>query len=117
MAGALDTVHATAIAVNGRAALITGPSGAGKSDLALRCLTLGASPMLPHEARLIADDRVIIERVENQLMASAPAAISGKLKFGVSASLNWPRARQHMSGSSSNSSDPEVRRGFPIHGR
>ena len=36
--------------------------------------------MLPHEARLIADDRVIIERVENQLMASAPAAISGKLE-------------------------------------
>ncbi len=80
MDGALETVHATAIAVNGHAALITGPSGAGKSDLALRCLTLGTSAMLPHAARLIADDRVILERVGDQLMASAPAAIAGKLE-------------------------------------
>ena len=80
MAGALDTVHATAIAVNGRAALITGPSGAGKSDLALRCLTLGTSPMLPYPACLIADDRVVVERIANQVMASAPATIAGKLE-------------------------------------
>ena len=80
MDGAHETVHATAISVNGQAALITGPSGAGKSDLALRCLTLGTSPMLPHAARLIADDRVILTRVGDQLMASAPPAIAGKLE-------------------------------------
>lgn len=36
--------------------------------------------MLPYAACLIADDRVVIERVDNQLMASAPAAIAGKLE-------------------------------------
>lgn len=80
MAGGHDTLHATAIAVDGRAALIIGSSGAGKSDLALRCLTMAPSPTLPHAARLIADDRVIVERSGNQLLASAPAALLGKLE-------------------------------------
>ena len=53
-------------------ALIEGPSGAGKSDLALRSLGLGA--------RLVADDRVILWRSQDQLFGRAPNSLSGLLE-------------------------------------
>jgi HPr kinase/phosphorylase len=74
------TTHGTAIAAGGRAALIVGPSGAGKSDLALRCLALAPSPLIPGPARLVADDRVIIERQDGRLRATAPATIRDRLE-------------------------------------
>lgn len=46
----LPTIHATAVAVDGKGVLILGPPGSGKSDLALRLIDRGAV--------LIADDRV-----------------------------------------------------------
>ena len=75
-------VHGTAIAAGGQAVLILGPSGAGKSDLALRAIT---TPFI-HEGhavvfRLVADDQVSIERVEDSLVASPPPAIAGKLEM------------------------------------
>ena len=57
---AADTHHGTAIAIGGSAALIIGPSGAGKSDLALRCLAIAPTTLIPVPAHLIADDRVLI---------------------------------------------------------
>ena len=36
-------VHATAVAIDGRAVLLRGPSGSGKSDLALRLIDAGAA--------------------------------------------------------------------------
>lgn len=66
------TVHATAVALDGRAVLLLGPSGAGKSDLALRLLDRGW--------RLIADDRVVLARKGDALWASAPAAIAGLIE-------------------------------------
>ncbi|MCY7339163.1 MAG: aldolase, partial [Sphingomonas bacterium] len=36
-----ETIHASTVALNGRAVLITGPSGSGKSDLTLRLLDRG----------------------------------------------------------------------------
>ena len=82
MAGAPEahTTHGTAIAVGGRAALIVGPSGAGKSDLALRCLALAPSPLLPEAARLVADDRVILTPDAGRLHVSAPATIRDRLE-------------------------------------
>lgn len=47
-------LHASAVALEGRALLILGPSGAGKSALALEMIALGAG--------LIADDLVRIEQ-------------------------------------------------------
>ena len=73
-------IHATAIAYDGRAALIRGPSGAGKSDLALRCLALGPSPLLAATAHLISDDQVVLEARNGQVWASAPGTIWGKLE-------------------------------------
>ena len=68
-----ETVHATCVALDGRAVLITGPSGSGKSDLALRLLDRGLT--------LVSDDQTIIRREGDRLIASAPAQISGKLEI------------------------------------
>ena len=67
-----ETVHATTVAIGGRAVMITGPSGSGKSDLALRLLDRGF--------KLVSDDRTIVRRADGRLIASPPAAIAGKLE-------------------------------------
>lgn len=68
-----ETMHASTVATEGRAVLITGPSGAGKSDLALRLLDRGFT--------LISDDQTIVRREGDRLIASAPANIRGKLEI------------------------------------
>lgn len=78
--GAVDRVHATAIAIDGRAVLIRGASGSGKSDLALRCLAHPASPLSLTPARLVADDQVVLKREGMSLVASAPPALFGKIE-------------------------------------
>jgi serine kinase of HPr protein (carbohydrate metabolism regulator) len=65
-------VHATAIAIDGRAVLLRGPSGAGKSDLALRLIDSGA--------RLVADDQAELRRTGERVMVRAPAAIAGLIE-------------------------------------
>ena len=67
-----ETVHASTVAIDGKAVLITGPSGSGKSDLALR--------LLDRAFTLVSDDRTIVKRDGNRLMASAPPNIAGKLE-------------------------------------
>jgi serine kinase of HPr protein (carbohydrate metabolism regulator) len=68
-----ETVHASAVAIAGRAVLIGGRSGHGKSDLALRLIDRGAS--------LISDDYTFLRRVEGKAVASAPATIIGKIEM------------------------------------
>jgi serine kinase of HPr protein (carbohydrate metabolism regulator) len=77
---AADTLHGTAIAIGASAALITGKSGAGKSDLALRCLATSPSPLIPVQAHLVADDRVLVSAVDGRLRAEVPESIAGKLE-------------------------------------
>ena len=48
-----ENIHATAVAIDGKAILLIGQSGSGKSDLALRLI-------MNKNAVLIADDRVDI---------------------------------------------------------
>jgi serine kinase of HPr protein (carbohydrate metabolism regulator) len=67
-----ETLHASTVAVDGRAVLITGRSGSGKSDLALRLIDRGFS--------LVSDDQTIVKRVGDRLVACAPAQIAGKLE-------------------------------------
>lgn len=80
MADLLEQVHATAIAVAGRAAIIRGPSGSGKSDLALRCLATAPSVLVPDVALLVADDQVQVARRGDALIASAPASLHGRIE-------------------------------------
>jgi HPr kinase/phosphorylase len=75
-----DTHHGTAIAVSGRAALIVGPSGAGKSDLALRCLAVAPTALIPAAAQLVGDDQVVISLAAGRLRVAAPETIRGKLE-------------------------------------
>lgn len=65
-------VHATAVAIDGRAVLLRGPSGSGKSDLALRLIDAGA--------RLVADDQSELVRLGNAIVVRPPAAIAGLLE-------------------------------------
>ena len=68
-----ETMHASTVALDGQAVLITGPSGSGKSDLALRMLDRGFT--------LVSDDQTIVRRDGDRLIASAPANIAGKLEI------------------------------------
>jgi serine kinase of HPr protein (carbohydrate metabolism regulator) len=68
-----ETVHASTVAVDGRAVLITGPSGSGKSDLTLRLLDRGFT--------LVSDDQTIVKKDGSRLLASAPPTIAGKLEI------------------------------------
>lgn len=68
-----ENLHASCVAVDGRAVLISGPSGSGKSDLALRLLDRGFT--------LVSDDRTIVRKQGSKLVSSAPETIKGKLEI------------------------------------
>ena len=68
-----ENLHASTVALDGRAVVISGPSGSGKSDLALRLLDRGFT--------LVSDDRTIVRKEGSKLFASAPATIKGKLEI------------------------------------
>ena len=68
-----ETIHASTVAIEGRAVMITGPSGSGKSDLALRLLDRGFA--------LVSDDQTIVKRDGDRLLASPPPTIAGKLEI------------------------------------
>jgi serine kinase of HPr protein (carbohydrate metabolism regulator) len=64
------------VAIEGAAVVIVGRSGTGKSDLALRLIDRGAV--------LVSDDSTHLVRNGDQVIASAPDTISGKIEvFGV----------------------------------
>jgi serine kinase of HPr protein (carbohydrate metabolism regulator) len=68
-----ETLHASTVAIEGRAVLITGPSGSGKSDLALRLIDRGFT--------LVSDDRTVVKRDGDRLLAAPAANIAGKLEI------------------------------------
>lgn len=68
-----ETIHASTVAKEGRAVMITGPSGAGKSDLTLRLLDRGFT--------LVSDDQTVVKKDGDRLLASSPPTIAGKLEI------------------------------------
>lgn len=65
-------LHATTVALKGRAVLITGRSGSGKSALGLDLLAVGCA--------LVADDRTELRRDGALLVATSPTAIRGLIE-------------------------------------
>lgn len=68
-----ENLHASCVAIDGRAILLAGPSGSGKSDLALRLIDRGFT--------LVSDDRTIVSKEGERLVATSPATIKGKLEI------------------------------------
>jgi serine kinase of HPr protein (carbohydrate metabolism regulator) len=67
-----DLLHASCVAIGGRAVLLSGRSGTGKSDLALRLIDRGAV--------LVSDDYTEVRRRDRTLYATAPARIVGRIE-------------------------------------
>lgn len=87
------TCHASAVVFGAGATaavvLLQGPPGAGKSDVALRCLH--------GDARLLADDQVILERDGDaptpRLLARCPPPLSGLIEVRGLGILQLPPSR------------------------
>ena len=67
-----ENLHATTVAKDGRAVMLSGVSGSGKSDLALRLIDRGFT--------LVSDDRTLVAKADGRVIATAPATIRGKIE-------------------------------------
>jgi serine kinase of HPr protein (carbohydrate metabolism regulator) len=66
-------IHATCVALPAGAVLLRGAAGCGKSGLALRLIVEAG-------AQLVADDRSDLAVRDGRLIASAPAALAGRIE-------------------------------------
>jgi serine kinase of HPr protein (carbohydrate metabolism regulator) len=78
------TIHASAVLIGAKAVLIRGPSGAGKSSLAFDLIQaaksgglLGSLPF----ARLVADDRTVVEAHSGRLLVRPAPALAGLIEI------------------------------------
>ena len=76
----MPTIHASAVLIGPRAVLIRGPSGAGKSRLAWDLVEAGRTGALPF-ARLVADDRVLVEAAGGRLLVRPPPRLAGLIEI------------------------------------
>lgn len=91
MTGAASpSIHATAVVIGDFGVLIRGASGAGKSALALdvvdRALASGT------QALIVADDRVLLQRRDDRLLARAPAILAGLISIRGTGVVRVPHA-------------------------
>ncbi|MFQ5348179.1 MAG: HPr kinase/phosphorylase [Rhodothalassiaceae bacterium] len=82
----MDLVHASCVAIAGRAVLIRGPSGSGKSDLALRLIDGGAE--------LVADDFVALRAEKGRVLAAPPERLAGLIEVRGLGLVRMPCCRQ-----------------------
>ena len=76
------TLHASCVAIEGRAVLLTGAPGSGKSDLALRLVDRGAI--------LVGDDGVAVAAREGRLHAYPGPNIEGQIEVRGIGILDFP---------------------------
>jgi len=79
MAVGTSTIHASAVLVGPKAALIRGPAGSGKSMLAWSLVTAAAQGLLTF-ARLVADDRAYVENHSARLLVRPAEALAGLIE-------------------------------------
>jgi serine kinase of HPr protein (carbohydrate metabolism regulator) len=80
MAADAATIHASAVLVGAKAALIRGPAGSGKSSLVWELLQAAAQGAPPF-ARLVADDRTNVEACGGRLVVRTAEALAGMLEI------------------------------------
>ena len=88
-----STIHASAVLVGYRGILIRGPSGSGKSRLALSLLRV--APF----ARLVGDDRILLEAVHGRLLMRPAPALQGLVEIrglGIRSVLSEPVAVAYL---------------------
>jgi serine kinase of HPr protein (carbohydrate metabolism regulator) len=73
------TIHASAVLIGARAALIRGPSGSGKSQLAMELLQAAQAGALAF-ARLVGDDRCQVEARHGRLLVRPAPALAGLIE-------------------------------------
>ena len=71
-----ETIHASAVLVGECGVVIRGPPGAGKSTLVAQLLD-----SRPGDARLVADDRVIVSHANGRVLADVPDEIAGLIEM------------------------------------
>ena len=79
-------LHASTVALGGRAVAITGKSGSGKSTLALELISRGCA--------LIADDRTSLIRKADRLLVRRPATLPAVIEARGIGLLNVPMAKE-----------------------
>lgn len=80
MAADAATIHASAVLVGRKAALIRGPAGSGKSQLAWDLLQAAAHGAPPF-ARLVADDRAHVEARGGCLLVGPAPVLAGLIEI------------------------------------
>lgn len=74
------TIHGSAVLVGARAVLIRGASGAGKSRLALALLDAASTHRVPF-ARLVGDDRLLLEARHGRLLVRPAPPLAGLIEM------------------------------------
>lgn len=80
-----ETLHASCVAIDGRAVLIEGRSGEGKSDLALRLIDRGA--------QLVSDDYTTCTSADGVLYGAPPTTIAGKIEVRGLGIIDMPHVQ------------------------
>jgi HPr kinase/phosphorylase len=80
MAAVAPSIHASAVLIGAKAALIRGPAGSGKSRLAFALIEAARQGALPF-ALLVADDRAHLEASNGQLLVRPTPALAGMIEM------------------------------------
>lgn len=76
----MATVHASAVLIGRRAVLIRGPSGSGKSRLVFDLIEAQSRSQLTF-ARLVGDDRVLLEARDGRLLVRPAPQLAGLIEI------------------------------------